>query len=143
MGYAPWLHTRAWVKAAAEARAERGGELGAVDTNPGDAVWPDRPAPSDAKLVVHEDRYAGQSAAEKRQAMADWLVAKRADAAVLSALDSLAWTFNIRGKDVERTPVALAYAIVHADATADLFVVTVKVGSGEHTSELQSRMRTS
>ncbi|KEY99044.1 Xaa-Pro aminopeptidase, partial [Sphingomonas sp. BHC-A] len=40
---------------------------------------------------------------------------------------SLAWTFNIRGKDVERTPVALAYAIVHADATADLYVAPEKI----------------
>lgn len=127
IGYDPWLHTRAWVKAASEALAERGAELVAVDTNPVDAVWPDRPAPSDAKLVVHEERYAGQSAAEKRAAMADWLVSKHADAAVLSALDSLAWTFNIRGKDVERTPVALAYAIVHADATADLYVAPEKI----------------
>ena len=127
IGYDPWLHTRAWVKAASEALAERGAALVAVDTNPVDSVWPDRPAPSEAKLVVHDDRYAGQSAAEKRQAMADWLTAKHADAAVLSALDSLAWTFNIRGKDVERTPVALAYAIVHADATADIYVAPEKI----------------
>ena len=127
IGYDPWLHTRAWVKAASEALAERGAELVAVETNPVDAVWPDRPAPSDARLVVHEDRYAGQSAAEKRQAMADWLTAKKADAVVLSALDSIAWTFNIRGKDVSRTPVALAYAIVHDDATADLFVAPEKI----------------
>jgi len=127
IGYDPWLHTRAWVKAAGEALAERGAELVAVDTNPVDAIWPDRPAPSNAKLVVHEDRHAGQSAAEKRQAMADWLVTRHADAVVLSALDSLAWTFNIRGKDVERTPVALAYAIVHADATADLYVAPEKM----------------
>ena len=127
IGYDPWLHTRAWVKAASEALAERGAELAAVETNPVDAVWPDRPAPSDARLVVHEDRYAGQSAAEKRQAVADWLTEKKADAVVLSALDSIAWTFNIRGKDVSRTPVALAYAIVHADATADLFVAPEKI----------------
>ena len=127
IGYDPWLHTRAWVKAASEALAERGAELVAVETNPVDAVWPDRPAPSDARLVVHEDRYAGQSAAEKRQAMADWLTEKKADGVVLSALDSIAWTFNIRGKDVSRTPVALAYAIVHADATTDLFVAPEKI----------------
>ncbi|WP_097092920.1 aminopeptidase P family protein [Novosphingobium sp. Chol11] len=127
IGYDPWLHTRAWVKAASEALAERGAELVAVETNPVDAVWPDRPAPSDARLVVHEDRYAGQSAAEKRQAMGDWLTEKKADGVVLSALDSIAWTFNIRGKDVSRTPVALAYAIVHDDATADLFVAPEKI----------------
>ncbi|WIA56642.1 aminopeptidase P family protein [Sphingobium sp. WTD-1] len=127
IGYDSWLHTRAWVKQATEALAQKGAELVAVDTNPVDAVWPDRPAPSDAKLVVHEDRYAGKNAAEKRADIADWLVSKKADAAVLSALDSIAWAFNIRGKDVERTPVALAYAIVHADATADLYVAPEKM----------------
>ncbi len=127
IGYDPWLHTRAWVAQASEALAERGAELIAVDTNPIDRVWPDRPAPSDAKLVVHDDRFAGRNAADKRAAIADWLTSKKADAAVLSALDSIAWAFNIRGKDVERTPVALAYAIVHADATADIYVAPEKM----------------
>ncbi len=127
IGYDPWLHTRAWVNQATQALADKGAELVAVDTNPVDAIWPDRPARSDAKLVVHDDRFAGQSAAEKRAAMADWLTEKKADAVVLSALDSIAWTFNIRGKDVERTPVALAYAIVRADATADLYVAPEKM----------------
>ncbi|MDO7835685.1 aminopeptidase P family protein [Sphingobium sp. HBC34] len=127
IGYDPWLHTRGWVSQATQALALKGAELVAVDTNPVDAIWPDRPARSGAKLVVHDDRFAGQSAAEKRAAMADWLTEKKADAVVLSALDSIAWTFNIRGKDVDRTPVALAYAIVHADATADLYVAPEKM----------------
>ena len=127
IGYDPWLHTRAWVKAAGDALAERGATLVAVNANPVDAVWADRPAPSAARVMAHDDCYAGQGAADKLQAMAQWLAAARADAVVLSALDSIAWTFNIRGKDVARTPVALAYAVVHADATADLYVAPEKV----------------
>ena len=127
IGYDPWLHTRAWVKAAGDALAERGATLVAVNANPVDAVWADRPAPSAARVMAHDDCYAGQGAADKLQAMAQWLAATRADAVVLSALDSIAWTFNIRGKDVARTPVALAYAVVHADATADLYVAPEKV----------------
>ena len=127
IGYDPWLHTKSWVRQAAEALAEKGAELVAVESNPVDAVWPDRPAPSKAKLIVHPDSYAGRNAADKRQEMADWLTLKKADAAVLSALDSIAWTFNIRGQDVDRTPVALAYAIVHADTTADLYVAPEKL----------------
>src|SRR5438094_211972 len=50
------------------------------------------------------------------------------EAAVLSALDSIAWAFNIRGADVTHTPVALAYALVNADGTADLFVAGEKIG---------------
>ena len=76
-----------------------------------------------------KDEYTGRSGAEKRQEIGDWLGKNKADAAVLSALDSIAWAFNVRGEDVSRTPVALAYAIVNADGTADLFVAGEKVDS--------------
>ncbi|WP_310468026.1 aminopeptidase P family protein [Sphingomonas sp.] len=127
IGYDPWLHSRDWVKRAGAALKDRGAELVAVTRNPIDAVWGDRPAASPARLIVHPDRYAGKSAAEKRTDIADWLADKGADAAVLSALDSIAWAFNVRGQDVARTPVALAFALVHADGTADLFVASEKV----------------
>ena len=120
IGYDPWLHTRDWVKKAKEALATRGAELVAVDRNPIDEIWKDRPEASKAHLVVQPDEYAGKSAAEKRTEIGDWLAKHHADAAVLSALDSIAWAFNIRGADVTHTPVALAYALVHADGTADI-----------------------
>ena len=128
IGYDPWLHTRDWVNKAREALADRGAELVAVRRNPIDAVWADRPEPSRARLIVQPDDYAGKSSAAKRQEMADWLKEQKADSAVLAALDSIAWTFNVRGKDVERTPVALSFALVHDDGTADLFVDSEKVG---------------
>jgi Xaa-Pro aminopeptidase len=128
IGYDPWLHSKGWVKAAREALARNKAELVAVDTNPVDAIWPDRPLPSQARLVVHPDALAGRSSADKRAAMADEIKDRGADATILSALDSIAWTFNIRGQDVDRTPVALAYVAVHADATADLFVAPEKIG---------------
>jgi len=128
IGYDPWLHTKTWVEQATKALAEKGATLVAVDTNPVDAVWPDQPLPSNARLVVQPDQFAGRSSADKRQEIADWLAKNKADAAVLSALDSIAWTFNVRGQDVDRTPVALAYALINADGTADLFVAPGKVG---------------
>jgi Xaa-Pro aminopeptidase len=127
IGYDPWLHTRDWVKKAKEALATRGAELVAVDKNPIDEIWKDRPEASKAHLVVQPDRFAGKSAAEKRTEIADLLVTRHADAAVLSALDSIAWAFNIRGQDVTHTPVALAYALVNSDGTADLFVAGEKI----------------
>ncbi|GAA4761805.1 aminopeptidase P family protein [Stakelama sediminis] len=127
IGYDPWLHTRAWVKEAKKALAERGADLVPVPRNPIDAVWADHPAPSPAKLEVQSDMAAGRSSADKRAEIADWLAERKADAVVLSALDSIAWAFNIRGTDVVHTPVALSYAIVHADGTADLFVAPEKV----------------
>ncbi|MDO6415671.1 aminopeptidase P family protein [Sphingomonas sp. BIUV-7] len=127
IGYDPWLHTKSWVQQATAALKAKGAMLVAVETNPVDAVWHDRPLPSDARLVVQPTELAGRSSAEKRAEIADWLTAKGADAAVLSALDSIAWTFNVRGADVDRTPVALAYALVGADGTADLFVAPDKL----------------
>lgn len=128
IGYDPWLHTRGWVEEARKALAERGADLVAVSRNPIDAVWDDQPAPSDAKLIVQRDDAAGRTSASKRAEIADWLAERKADAVVLSALDSIAWVFNVRGADVSHTPVALAYAIVNADGTADLFVAKDKVG---------------
>jgi Xaa-Pro aminopeptidase len=128
IGYDPWLHTRDWVRKAKDALASRGAELVAVERNPIDEIWTDRPEASKAHLVVQSDEHAGKSAAEKRTEIGDWLGKHHADAAVLSALDSIAWAFNIRGADVTHTPVALAYALVHADGTADLFVASEKIG---------------
>jgi Xaa-Pro aminopeptidase len=128
IGYDPWLHTRDWVRKAKEALASRGAELVPVARNQIDEIWKDRPEASKAHLIVQPDQYAGKSAAEKRTEIGDWLQKQHADAAVLSALDSIAWAFNIRGADVTHTPVALAYALVHADGTADLFVASEKIG---------------
>ncbi len=127
IGYDPWLHSRDWVTRAAEALEAKGAKLVPVRRNPIDAVWTDRPEASKERLVVHPDRLAGKTSAEKRHDIADWLAKQGADAAVLAALDSFAWTFTVRGRDVSRTPVALAYAVVHADGTADLYVAGEKI----------------
>jgi Xaa-Pro aminopeptidase len=127
IGYDPWLHSRDWVTRASEALKAKGAALVPVKRNPIDQVWTDQPEASKERLIVHPDRLAGKSSAEKRHEIADWLVKQGADAAVLAALDSIAWTFNVRGKDVSRTPVALAYAIAFADGTADLYVAGEKI----------------
>ena len=127
IGYDAWLHTADWAKETGEKLAKRGGELVAVDGNPIDAVWSDRPAPSPAKLDVQPVEYAGKSHAEKRTDMAEWMAEEGVDAAVIAALDSVAWTFNIRGADIANTPVAQSYAILRADGSADLFVAPEKV----------------
>ncbi|KQN28896.1 aminopeptidase P family protein [Sphingomonas sp. Leaf38] len=127
IGYDAWLHTGTWVADATTALADRGATLVPVTANPVDAIWTDRPLPSPAKLTVQPDRFTGASSAEKRAAIADWLAEHDADAVVLTALDSIAWALNVRGGDVDHTPVALSYAIVSADGTTDLFVAPDKL----------------
>jgi Xaa-Pro aminopeptidase len=127
IAYDPWLHGKGWVSAVSKALKEKNAELVAVTSNPIDAVWEDRPAPSPAPALVHEDRYAGQPSEAKRAAVSEWLAEKKLDAAVVSALDSIAWLLNIRGSDVDRTPVTLSFVIARADGTADLFIEEAKV----------------
>jgi Xaa-Pro aminopeptidase len=122
IGYDAWLHGEQWVAAMTRALKPVGATLVAVTANPVDAVWTDRPAASDAAVTVQPEGFAGRSSADKRAEIGDWLKAHKLDATVMTALDSVAWTFNIRGADVARTPVALSFALIHADGTAELFI---------------------
>jgi Xaa-Pro aminopeptidase len=135
IGYDAWLHTAAWVAVAEQAAATAGAKMVAVDGNPIDAVWSDQPARSDAKLAVHTVADAGKSSDDKRNEMASALRAKGVDTAVIAALDSVAWTFNIRGTDVANTPVPLAFSLLHNDGTAELFVAPEKL-----TPEIQAHL---
>jgi len=129
IGHDPWLHTRGWARDAAARLEARGASLVTVRENPVDAVWDAQPAPSAAVLEVHGLDHAGRSADAKRGEMAGWLQGKGADALVVTALDSIAWLLNVRGRDVARTPVALAFALVRADASVDLFVAPEKLSA--------------
>lgn len=127
LGYDPWLHTEAGVEALKDACEKAGGLLRPLDSNPVDAVWENRPPRPLARIVPHDLRYAGEPAAEKRARMATSVRNAGASALALSTTDSIAWLLNIRGADVSRTPLALAYALLHEDASVDLFVDERKV----------------
>jgi Xaa-Pro aminopeptidase len=134
LAYDPRLHTVGEVERFRAAAEKAGGKLVALAENPLDAVWTDRPPPPLAPVVPHDLRFAGESAERKRQALADKLAAEGVDAAVLTAPDSIAWLLNIRGGDVPHTPLPLAFAILHSDATVDLFIDQRKLmpGLAEH-----------
>jgi len=130
LGYDAWLLTPAQrdrIKAAAE---QAGATIRAVDWNPLDAAWIDRPPAPLGPVVPQPQEFAGKSAADKRREVADALLRDRRDAAVITAADSLAWLFNIRGGDVAHTPLALGTALLDADGKADLFIDRRKLAPG-------------
>ena len=127
IGFDPWLHGKPWVDACRAVLKAKGASLVPTDGNPIDAIWADQPAPSLAPAIVHSTALAGQSSEAKRSAVAEWLSERGYDAAVISALDSVAWLLNLRGADVSRTPVALSFVLAHADGTAELFIEEAKV----------------
>ena len=141
IGYDGWLHSRGWAKRVETELAKRNARLVAVENNLVDAVWEDRPAPSGAPAIVQDKEYAGKTSAEKRADLAEWLKGEKLDAAVISALDSIAWLLNIRGGDIEHTPVVLSWVIANADGTADFFIAPEKL-TPEVTAHLGNAVRT-
>ncbi len=129
IGYDPWLMTRAQVERFDKALAGRRATLVPVEENPLDAVWTGRPAPPDAKVVLHPTILAGHTAARKIADLQESLAEKDVDAAVLTDPASIAWTFNIRGGDVPHTPYALAFAILRRTEKPALFVDSAKLSN--------------
>lgn len=137
LGYDPWLHTIESVERLQAACVKAGATLVPVTPNLVDRLWADQPPPPRGPIVPHDLKYAGRSSPDKRRELAEALARDAVDAVVLTAPDSIAWLLNIRGADVEHTPLPLAFALLHRDATVDLFVDPAKLTPGlpEHLGE--------
>jgi Xaa-Pro aminopeptidase len=128
LGYDPWLHTEHSLATWRTAAEKAGGEVVAVETNPLDAVWADRPPVPAAPIVPHGEDYAGESSSSKRSRVAETLAEAGADSAVITAPDSIAWLLNIRGGDVAHAPLPLSFAVLYATGRVEWFVDPAKVG---------------
>ncbi|MCG9745475.1 aminopeptidase P family protein [Shewanella sp. Isolate8] len=130
IGYDPRLHTLSWQQQA-EAQCQRAGiELVAVQENPIDRHWQERPAASSAPISLFSEQSAGVSSAVKREEIGKAVAAAGADVALISALDSFCWLLNIRGNDVPRLPVVLGTALLHKNGEMTLFTDLTKLPEG-------------
>src|ERR1700761_5596471 len=122
LGFDPWLHTSAAAERLAAACSKAGAELVAVESNPIDVIWTERPAVPVAPISVHGPRHAGETEADKLARIRKELEKLGADALVLSDSHAVAWTFNIRGADVAHTPLPLSYALVPKQGRPTIFI---------------------
>ncbi len=90
------------------------------------SVWTDRPELPKNPFFVFDKKYTGKSVAEKLNELRAEMKKLHADVFVMSALDDIAWLFNIRGNDVDYNPVVIAYALVD-DKSANLFIAPEKI----------------
>jgi len=127
IGYDAWLHTSDGVERLKQACADAGAELVAVDGNPIDALWRDRPAPPSGPVTLRGIKLAGESAADKLKRVRAELEKARADTLVVSDPQNVAWTFNIRGSDIAHTPLALAFALIPREGRARLYIEPKKL----------------
>nr|XP_002736408.1 PREDICTED: xaa-Pro aminopeptidase 1-like [Saccoglossus kowalevskii] len=104
-----------------------GQSLVAVEQNLIDLTWADeRPQPPDNIVCVHEMKYAGKSWQDKVVAVREQMQEKGADYLVVTALDEIAWLFNLRGSDVQFNPVFYSYAVISKDSV-NLFIDEAKI----------------
>ncbi|KIU44000.1 MULTISPECIES: aminopeptidase P family protein [Bradyrhizobium] len=122
LGFDPWLHTSAAAERLAAACAKAGAELVAVEGNPVDAVWHERPAPPLGPVSIHGAQFSGEIEAEKLKRIRLEINKLGVDALVLSDSHAVAWTFNIRGADVSHTPLPLSYALVPKEGRPLVFI---------------------
>ncbi|NLI71669.1 MAG: aminopeptidase P family protein [Bacteroidales bacterium] len=89
-------------------------------------IWSVRPELPKNPFFVFDVKYAGKSVSEKLVELREEMQKLHADVFVMSALDDIAWLFNIRGNDVDYNPVVIAYALVD-EKTATLFIALEKI----------------
>ncbi len=122
LGFDPWLHSIEGAQRLKKACSTTGAKLVACTTNPVDKIWPGRPAPPAGEVTEHPLKYAGISATDKLAQLQQILSEAKTDAAIITLTDSIAWAFNIRGRDIPHNPVTLAYAIIARSGRHKLFI---------------------
>jgi Xaa-Pro aminopeptidase len=110
LGYDPWLHTPGQVDRLDRAVTGAGATLVPVEANPIDSVWQDRPTARIGAVSLHGEALAGRAIDAKLADVRAGL--KKADALLVSDPHALAWAFNIRGADVDHTPLPIGFALV-------------------------------
>ncbi|MDO5588538.1 MAG: aminopeptidase P family protein [Bacteroidales bacterium] len=111
------------------------GFMFAPDFRAAEAIWTDRPARPMNPAFVHDEALAGEDVDSKISRVVDALDAADADGLLITALDEIAWLLNLRGSDVDYTPVVIAFVYVSEDERV-LFIDSEKV-----TSEVKDHLK--
>ncbi|MBQ8223858.1 MAG: aminopeptidase P family protein [Bacteroides sp.] len=99
-----------------EALKASGITLQSID-DPMDKIWAERPPMPEAPAFIHELKYAGRSIEEKLADIRKEMQQVGAEALLISALDEIAWTLNLRGSDVHCNPVVISYLLIEQSHT--------------------------
>lgn len=127
IGFDPRLHSPAALRKIRDSVKLAGGETRSLAVNPIDRAWDNRPPVPLTAVTIQTLSLAGKSHAEKRQEIGQSIAASGADAALITAPASIAWLLNIRGQDVQCTPLPLSTALIDSDGRAQLFIALEKL----------------
>ena len=105
---------------------ENGGITLRTNFDPLEKVWHDRPQLPLSPVTIHPLEYAGESTPDKLRRIREALRSSHADGMLVSALDDIAWTLNLRGEDVHCNPVFVSCLLIDSHS-ATLFVDSRKL----------------
>ena len=108
-----------------ELRAQGGITL-RTNFDPLQRIWQDRPAIPENPVVIQPLEYAGETAHEKLARIRKALREQHADGMLMTTLDDIAWTLNLRGSDVHCCPVFVSYLLI-SSTEATLYINKVKL----------------
>lgn len=94
--------------------AEKKGGRVIYDVDLAEAVWTDRPTLPATEVYLLEERYSGETTADKLKRLREKMAQEGADVHILTTLDDIAWLINLRADDVECCPMLLSYAVITA-----------------------------
>lgn len=80
--------------------------------DPFQRIWDDRPGMPGAPAFIHEENYAGRGVAAKLAQIRSAMISQGAESLLVTALDEIAWTLNLRGSDVHCNPVVISYLLI-------------------------------
>ena len=106
--------------------------LNFIKKNPIDLYWEDQPEYPKSLTFLHPEKFSGESAINKITKIQKKLTSTFIDFFVLSSLDSIAWLLNIRGDDVEFTPLVCSYIIISNEGKVHLFIDKLKIKNFEY-----------
>ena len=107
---------------------KQGGITVRTNLDPLSQIWRNRPAVPEDKVEIYPMEYAGEAAHDKIACIRKGLRELHADGMLMSALDDIAWTLNLRGSDVHCNPVFVSYLLISSkDVT--LYINKVKLSS--------------
>ncbi|KAL4231887.1 Xaa-Pro aminopeptidase 1 [Mactra antiquata] len=126
VGVDPFLMAADVWKPLSKLLKSNGHSLVPVSQNLIDLVWDEQPDPPCNSLIVLDKFYTGKTWQEKVCIIREKMAAKKADALVITALDEVAYVFNMRGSDIEFNPVFFAYSVITNDSV-HLFIDKEKI----------------
>lgn len=125
--YDPWLFNFTELKTWQTRAKETHFELKPTPCNLVDSIWLDRPKTQTKPAFLHDIKQAGLSFLQKRDELTNLLKQKKADTLLIGNSESLNWLLNIRGFDLEFTPIANMYGLFYKNGTIDVFSDLTKI----------------